>query len=221
MMRPEIPDRKRIGIDFDNTIVSYDRVLVTAAAERGLLPAGFRGDKQAVRDAIRLLPDGERCWQQLQGFVYGSGIVGAAMFVGVDAFLRRCRLAGHEVFIVSHKTVHGHFDPARVDLREAALGWMARNGILGAERDGVPVEHVHFESTRSDKVRRVARLGCTLFIDDLAEVLDDPEFPPIERILFSTRQVAPSHHRYRVCGSWAQIEAQVFREGEVFRDHAP
>ena len=65
----------RIGIDFDNTIITYDEVFRAAARAQGLIEPGFDGSKQAVRDAIRLLPDGELTWQKLQGQVYGKGIV--------------------------------------------------------------------------------------------------------------------------------------------------
>src|SRR6266545_12572 len=81
----------RIGIDFDNTIVTYDQVFLTAARERGLVDSAFSGGKKAVRDRIRLLPNGELCWQKLQGYVYGAGIGAALLIDGVAPFLRRCR----------------------------------------------------------------------------------------------------------------------------------
>ena len=117
--------RLRIGIDFDNTIITYDDVFRAAAEAGGLIAPGFFGSKQAVRDAIRLLPDGELAWQRLQGQVYGKGIGGAAMVAGVTTFLRRCRAEDCAVVVVSHKTEYGHFDPDRVNLRKAALNWMA------------------------------------------------------------------------------------------------
>ena len=49
----------RIGVDFDNTIITYDDVFLSTARERGLVGADFAGRKQAIRDTIRLLPDGE------------------------------------------------------------------------------------------------------------------------------------------------------------------
>ena len=52
----------RIGIDFDNTLIDYDGVFVAAARERGLIGREIAGSKRAVRDAIRLLPDGELTW---------------------------------------------------------------------------------------------------------------------------------------------------------------
>ena len=54
----------RIGLDFDNTLIRYDDVFATAARDRGLVNANFSGNKQEVRDAIRLLPDGEFAWQR-------------------------------------------------------------------------------------------------------------------------------------------------------------
>jgi hypothetical protein len=203
--------RKRIGIDFDNTIISYDAVFLSAAIERGLAAGDFTGGKRAVRDAIRLLPDGETCWQRLQGYVYGQGIAGATMFDGLEDFLRRCRRGGHGVMIVSHKTEYGHFDPARVNLREAALGWMRDRGFFAEDGFAIRREDVHFEASRAEKLRRIRILGCTHFIDDLREVLDDPDFPPgVERFLFSCdlEQSLP----YPAFTRWSQI-ADALLEG--------
>ena len=119
----------RIGIDFDNTIITYDDVFCATAKRCGLINADFIGRKQAVRDAIRLLPDGELAWQRLQGQVYGKGIAEAKMIAGVEAFLRRCHAKGCAVVVVSHKTEFGHFDPERVNLRQAALDWMSAHGL--------------------------------------------------------------------------------------------
>ena len=49
----------RIGIDFDNTLIDYDEVFRVLARERGLIDDRFRGGKDAVRRAVRSLPDGE------------------------------------------------------------------------------------------------------------------------------------------------------------------
>jgi len=156
-------------------------------------------------------PDGEFAWQRLQGHVYGNGIVGAAMFEGVDSFLRRCRAEGSTVFIVSHKTEYGHHDAARVNLRKAALDWMTGQGFFHADRYGIPMEHVFFEGTRPEKLARIASLACTHFIDDLEEVLSDTKFPPgVTRILFSETGPADDAAPYLVCPSWRRIEESVF-----------
>ena len=166
---------------------------------------------QAVRDRIRLLPDGELAWQALQGHVYGKGIVGATMFAGADSFLGRAQTEGCEVFIVSHKTEFGHYDPARVNLRHAALDWMAACGFFRPEGYGIPIENVFFEGTRDEKLMRVAELKCTHFIDDLEEVLNDPKFPSgVTRILFSNATQDAIGAPYLVRPTWRQIEESVF-----------
>jgi hypothetical protein len=206
--------KKRIGIDFDNTIVGYDGAFLAAAKKANLLTRDFSGDKRAIRDAIRLLPEGELAWQRLQGLVYGEAIDGAALFEGVDAFLGHCRDEGHTVFIVSHKTEHGHFDPKRIPLRKAALSWMKRRGFFGTDGYAIPLENVFFEVTRADKLRRIASLECTHFIDDLEEVLSDPSFPPIKRILFAKGRPTNNTLPYPICATWKHIEAEVFGERE-------
>ena len=196
----------RIGIDFDNTLIDYDRVFLDAARERGLVPRDFAGTKRAVRDAIRLLPDGEPIWQRLQGYVYGAGIGDAVPFPGAREFLARCVRDGVAMFIVSHKTRFGHFDPARVDLREAARGWMSAQGFL----DAVPADHLYFEDDREHKIARIAALGCTHFIDDLEEVFADPSFPAgVRRILLAESGAASCD---ALCGDWQDVTAAIFSD---------
>ena len=43
----------RIGIDFDNTIVSYDALFHKVAREAGLVPESVAATKVAVRDYLR------------------------------------------------------------------------------------------------------------------------------------------------------------------------
>jgi hypothetical protein len=201
----------KIGLDFDNTIVAYDQVFRSAAIGRGLIDDTVGAEKRAIRDRIRLLPDGELSWQRLQGYVYGTGIAQATMFDGVDSFLRRCGRERCPVVIVSHKTNFGHHDSARTNLRVAAVDWMTEHGFFGAEGYGVSVENVYFEGTRSEKLARISALGCTHFIDDLAEVLEDPAFPErVTRILFSPDGTDDRALAYFVCRTWRDVEERVF-----------
>jgi len=201
----------RVGIDFDNTIVSYDEVFRSVARDWGLIDGGVAARKQSVRDHIRLLPDGELKWQRLQGYVYGKGIAGARMFDGVDSFLNRCRSEGCAVLIVSHKSKFGHHDPDSVDLRKAALGWMHAHGFFDDAGYDIPVENVHFEESRAEKLGRIGALDCTCFIDDLEEVLGDPAFPAdVAPILFSAQ--ATSADRFTAFPIWKDIEEHLFRD---------
>ena len=197
----------RVGIDFDNTLIDYDRVFLKTARQRGLIDPSFQGSKREVRDAIRLLPDGELSWQRLQGYVYGAGIDGAVLFPGAGEFLRRCRELRRDVVIVSHKTRYGHLDPMRVDLRQAALDWMEAQGFFRPDGIGLTRQQVFFEETRAAKLARIAALECTHFIDDLEEVFTDPDFPAgVRRILFAD---ASTGCAAVVCPAWRNVATVV------------
>jgi hypothetical protein len=90
-------------------------------------------------------------------------------------FISTVMSRGTKVVIVSHKTRFGHFDAARIDLHEAALGWLDRHGFF--TRDGLQREDVYFEETRNSKLARIAQIGCDVFVDDLPEIFHDPGFP--------------------------------------------
>ena len=197
----------RIGIDFDNTIAGYDAVFAEAACELGLLEPGMAGTKAMVRNLLLARPRGEEAWMRLQGMVYGRLMGRARLLDGVGEFLHRCR--DHEVAIISHKTQHGHYDPDRVDLREAARGWLADQGFFAADGFGLSAERVYFEPTRDAKIARIGALGCTHFIDDLPEVLCDPDFPPgVVRLLLSPEEAAAGP--FIACRSWREISDAVF-----------
>jgi hypothetical protein len=196
----------RIGIDFDHTLVGYPRVFAALAAEWGLLPPGFTGEKGAVREALLRLPDGERQWQRLQGRIYGKYMDRAEPMEGVKEFTQRARERGAELFIISHKTRHGHFDPQRIDLREAARQWMERHGFFSADGLGFSAQAVFFESTREEKVARIAELGCTVFIDDLPEVFSMPSFPEgVRRCLFAPTGAVSVDPGVEVYPDWAGL----------------
>lgn len=182
-----------IGLDFDNTLANYDRLFRTLARELGLIPAPpDTWTKKQVRDHIRRhVPDGELAWQRLQGQVYGARMGEAELISGVAAFLHRCRERKVPVVIVSHKTRYGHYDPARVDLRKAALRWMAGQGFFAEDGFALSTGSVHFEPTRAAKIARIADLGCSHFVDDLEEILREPSFPAsTRRYLFAPGQAS-------------------------------
>ena len=199
--------RPCIGLDLDNTIICYRRLFAEVAVLSGLVAPGFAGGKHELRTAIRALPDGERCWTRLQAEVYGERIMRARMMPGALDFVRRAVAASLPVVIVSHKTLRPAADPDGVDLREAARGWLEHNGFIAA--DALSADAVYFEATRADKIARIRALGCTLFVDDLIEVFEDPAFPrEVERLLIAEDGAAAGD--YQVVGSWRQVAEVVF-----------
>lgn len=198
-----------IGLDFDNTIVSYDGVFHRAARREGLIPAGVAEDKASVRDYLRKI-DREDDWTRLQGRVYGTDILEAQPFPGIHEFLALCLSQGVRVHIVSHKT-RAPILGEPVDLHAAAEGWLRANGLLDAPRTGIGREHAYFELTKDAKIQRIADLGCTHFVDDLPEFLLEPAFPTTtNRILFDPTGGHGELPPLRSARTWADVGKLIF-----------
>lgn len=190
-----------IGLDFDNTLVDYSATFGEEAARLGM--SSSSASKTEIRDALRLQPGGELLWQKLQAQVYGPGLEHAQIMPGADAFLEACLRRGIELAIVSHKTRYATQAPLGVDLREAARSWLRRNNI------GVRSDNIFFEETRELKIQRIESLRCTHFVDDLAEVLNDPAFPKSTARLWLTKAGEAPEPPIDLAGDWFQIAAHV------------
>ncbi len=171
-----------VGVDFDNTIVCYDRAFHRAAGEWGLIPPDVPATKEHVRAYLRNTGREDE-WTRLQGYVYGARMDMVEAFAGAARCLRFFREHGIEVYIISHKTLYP-FLGMRYNLHEAALNWLATSGFL--DEAGVDIRHVFFELTKEEKLARIGALGCSHFIDDLPEILCAGGFPASTvRILFA------------------------------------
>jgi hypothetical protein len=195
-----------VGLDFDNTLSCYDHVFAACARRRGWLPACERPTKASIRDHVRTLAGGDVNWQILQGEVYGPHMADAALSEGVEAFLTMLAARGIRCYVISHKTRHAPFDPTRTDLRAAALAWMREKRLLRGGQGGLAPEHVFFEETRAAKIARIASLGCSHFVDDLAEVFQEPAFPrEVTPILYAPGPGPLPAGRFRAYRSFAEI----------------
>ena len=199
-----------IGIDFDNTLVSYDALFYRCACERHLIPPNLAPTKAAVREWLRQKPGGNTPWTELQGEVYGGRMAEAAWFSGVDGFFAFCRCRGLRVSIISHKLEYPARGP-RVNLRDAALVWMEAHGFFRSDGFALSRDDVWFEASRKQKLARIAERQCTHFAEDLPEVLQDPAFPSgVIKLLFDpagvTGKTEPDIHVFR---TWADIQRYV------------
>ena len=198
-----------IGVDFDNTIVCYDELFRKVALERGAIPATTPPSKGAVRDYLRQTGQ-EPLWTELQGYVYGPRMQEASPFPGALEFFRGCKARGVPVFVISHRTLYPYLGE-RYDLHQAARDWLAAYGFHDAQRIGLPRDHVCFELSKQEKLARIAQMGCTHFIDDLPEFLEEPAFPPgVERLLFDPNDVQPECTVARRMDSWPAIATLLF-----------
>ena len=193
----------QIGIDFDNTIVSYDALFHKVAVEQALVPADLPESKLAVRDYLRKI-DNEPAWTELQGYVYGTKMGDAAAYPSVIQFIKFARDKGISMAIVSHKTKHPFLGP-KYDLHDAARGWIA-NALMDGVANLIEPDHIFFELTKEEKIARVADIRCDYFIDDLPEILLMPRFPKkTKRILFDPEGVHNTDRLYAKLVSWQEI----------------
>ena len=163
----------RIGLDFDNTIVSYDSLFHKIACDWGAIPKNIQVNKVAIRDYLRSVGL-ESVWTEMQGFAYGKCMDQAVAYAGVINFLGWARDKGHEVFVISHKTQFPFSGP-QYDLRQAATDWIDCHLVS----EGKPLIHkanIFYENTKQEKLFRIALTNCNWFLDDLPEILSASGF---------------------------------------------
>ena len=200
-------NKTKIGIDLDNTIISYDRAFQQGAISKGLVDKSCKLHKNALRDLIRRSPDGETEWQKLQGYVYGEGIKTAVLFPGVYRFLWRCKQRKIDVEIVSHKTEFGHFDKNKISLRDSATNFLKNHDLL--DNKNLLIKKVTYKGTRKEKIDYIKENNFELFIDDLEEIVFSEELKNQKGILFSRDNLSNTSSNVVIFKSWEEISQNI------------
>jgi len=195
-----------VGVDFDNTIVSYDDIVHRVAVQWGLIHPDVSKSKKCIRDIIRQMPDGETGWQRLQAIVYGSRMEEARLIDGVQTFFELCKQHKTKVYIISHKTEFAKFDETGTNLRVVAMAWMKKNRFFETDGLGLPQESVYFEPSRRQKIKRIRYLRCTHFIDDLEEIFLEGSLPRrVEKMLYAPHIQHTSLTEVKIFTTWEEI----------------
>ena len=197
----------RIGVDLDNTIISYDKAFQIGAAVSGLVDKNCKLNKNALRDLIRKRPDGEFEWQKLQGYVYGEGINEAVLFPGVYRFLWRCKERKIDVEIVSHKTEFGHFDSKKISLRDSATNFLINHCLL--DNNNPLIKKVTYKNSKKEKINYIKQNNYECFIDDLEEIIFSEELEYQKGILFSRDYLSVNNSNNVIAQSWEEISQSV------------
>jgi hypothetical protein len=199
-----------LGLDFDNTIVTYDGVFHRVASEKGLIPAHTGRGKDEVRDYLRSISR-EDDWTSLQGEIYGARMELAAIYEGCIETIRELSDKGLRLRIISHKTRFPFLGP-RYDLHEAARGFLAQQGMAGTKAAILLPTEVFFELTIEDKLARIEAEQCTVFLDDLPEILNHPKFPKnVRRLLFDPQDKHMGQRGLKRVRSWRELPSLLTR----------
>lgn len=193
-----------LGLDFDNTLISYDVLFRKVALEQDLIPQEIDSNKNAVRNYLRSV-DREDEWTKLQGEVYGGRILEAEPYPGMKKILQSISGLNVPLTIVSHKT-KTPFMGKQWDLHAAARAWLNQHEMHAHPGPSISHERTFFELTKQAKCDRIVAIGCTHYVDDLPEIL---EMLPntIIKIHFSPEWHLNSNGNWLVMRSWDELPA--------------
>lgn len=170
----------RIGIDFDNTLVNYDKIFKSIAQKMGLADTG--NAKAMIKTHFLGIDNGISQWKELQALVYGEYIKDAYFLPDFIDFYNFARENHIDLFIISYKTEYGFTTTGKISLHKAANSW------IESEINFFPRENIYFEPTMTKKILRIKSLNLNAHIDDLISVFKHRSFPSnIKRVLFSTQ----------------------------------
>lgn len=195
-----------IGLDFDNTIVSYDGLFHKVAMEGGWITEEIPVSKVSVRDHLRLIGK-EPVWTEMQGYVYGGRMDEAQAYPGVIDCLKWARVNGISMSIVSHKTKYPILGK-QYDLHEAARHWIS---LYLNDADGplIPPDRVYLEPTKEAKCKCITDTCCTVYVDDLPEILLAQGFPAsADKVLFDP----DGHHAAQDlprAANWSEVRSRL------------
>ena len=198
-----------IGLDFDNTIVSYDQLFHRVSVEQKLIDETFDVNKIKIRNYLRSI-NKENIWTEMQGYVYGFRMQEAAIFPLFKNFFLETIENGHKIVIISHKTKYP-FIGEKYDLHEAARSWIKKN-LIRDEFTQFKQDDCFFEPTKDDKVKKIQEMKCDFFIDDLPEILQNQYFPDsCNKILFDPENnyQESNFNDISVKNSWTQIIEEI------------
>ena len=161
---------KLLGLDFDNTLVRYDKLFHQLALEKGLINESLPANKTAIRDYLRRQGQDE-LFTLMQGEVYGLRILEAEPAQGMLEALGELQERGIQMILVSHKTRTPYKGPA-YDLHQAAWSWLEKHDFFAPDGLGWSCDQVFFEESKVAKATRIEGQRCTHYIDDLPEILE-------------------------------------------------
>ncbi len=171
---------KSFGFDLDNTIIDYTQSAIQYAEHENIIKCNGLND---LRKQLRTTDPSGSNWQLAQSWIYTEGLKLANLRDGTVNFLKFLSENNFLIYVVSHKTSRTPEAHGSAPLRDSAYLWLKEGEVhryLDLDKN------LFFESTRHEKVRKIAELNLDYFVDDLPEVFLEPEFPKMTRSFIFT-----------------------------------
>lgn len=202
-----------VGLDFDNTLVQYDNLFHKMAIKSGLIDKTVPVDKKEIREFMHRKGKNHE-FTLMQGQVYGKEILQAKQSDGMKETLIELHRKGVRIKIISHKTQFPYKGP-KYDLRKAAMRWLEENELISEENTGLTKNDIYFESSLENKLRRIKTLGCTHYVDDLEEVVNNID-GNIKRIHYNPKGAAANYKKsVQSANTWDQVKNIILNGNEA------
>ena len=196
----------KIGIDLDNTIISYDKVFFKLALKKKLIPKGFSSKREKIRNFIKN-NKGISNWQKLQSDAYSNYLKKAKLQRGFTKFLKLINKKKINYCIISHKTKYPYYGE-KINLHKLSREWI-NNNIFKKNLCRKNFKGFFFETTENKKIQRIKIEKCDFFIDDLPSILI--KLPDkIKKILIDPGNVNQSNYKYLKVQKWKEISKVFF-----------
>ena len=192
----------KIGIDFDNTIVNYDKLFGELALSKNLITKSISLKKESVKEYF-VRNNREHLWTRLQGEVYGKQIFRAKPYKHFKKSISKFEGNLFKKYIISHKTKHPILGK-RFNLHKAALKWIELNDFYN-DKVNFKIQNIYFENTIKQKLKKIKTLKCNIFIDDMSIILENLP-SKINRILFDPNYIEKKTYKYKIINSWKDLE---------------
>ena len=190
----------KIGIDFDNTLISYDEIFYKYALSKSLIKDKIPKTKVGLRNYL-VKNNQEEIFTNLQAEVYGPQILNANIFDGVLETLNYLS-KNNSLIIISHKTIFPYLGP-KYNLREYADKWLKKYK-LHTSCINSPISNIFYEDSFSNKTSRIVESKCDLFIDDLPKVLQS--LPKnINKFLFNPNNEFIENEEFYNFDNWEKL----------------
>lgn len=187
-----------IGFDFDNTIINYTNSFKKISQKKKLVPNNFNKNKNSIKNYL-IKKKNENAWTTLQGEVYGKYIMSAEIYKGVAKAILYLIKKNCVVKIISHKTKFPYMGE-KINLRSSAMKWLRKN-LIKKNYIKIDQKNIFFEDTIENKIKRIKKERCDIYIDDLPKILN--LLPgKIKKILFYPTYDKKCDSKFIIMKSW-------------------
>ena len=194
---------KIIGLDFDNTLITYDELFYKLSLEKNLIKENFSQNKIAIRDYLRSKGEEEK-FTLLQGEVYGLRIEEAKPAQNMIQTLYYLKQKGYKFEIVSHKTKKPYAGPP-YDLRKAAMKWLEKNNFFNHKFLNLSKNDIYFAETKTEKINKINQSKFDYYIDDLPDILERLDLN-IKGILYCPNNGKSNKEKYIFLQDWSKLK---------------